>query len=108
MKKHRIMVIGSNATAVQCVSRYCLKWGVEVLPYFSIPTEEEVTCFAPHVSVLCLPMPEDFQGQIGQPYVLWSEQPTDKGTSCAANSTELYDLLREVLLPLKSTIREVR
>jgi hypothetical protein len=59
---------------VQHVSRYCLEQCAEVLPYYGIPTDDEVILFAPDVSVLCLPIPENFRPQIGQPYILWSKQ----------------------------------
>jgi hypothetical protein len=74
---NRIMVIGSHVATVQRVSRYCLEQGAEVLPYYGIPTDEEVTLFAPDVSILCLPIPENFHRQIGQRYILWSEQSID-------------------------------
>lgn len=97
MERHRIMVIGSNVTTVQCVSRYCLEQGAEVFPYYGIPTDEEVTLFAPHIFVLCLPVPEDFRQQINQPYVLWSEQPMHTGIPLVYTAEELQVRLQEVL-----------
>lgn len=97
MERHRIMVIGSNVTTVQCVSRYCLEQGAEVFPYYGIPTDEEVTLFAPHIFVLCLPVPEDFRQQINQPYVLWSEQPMHTGIPLVYTAEELEIRLQEVL-----------
>ncbi len=97
METHRIMVIGSNVTTVQRVSRYCLKHDAEVFPYYGIPTDEEVTLFAPHVLVLCLPICEDFQRQVLQPYILWSEQSMDGELPSVSTSIELYACLQEVL-----------
>ena len=97
MERSRIMVIGSNVTTVQRVSRYCLEQGAEVLPYYGIPTDEEIALFAPHVSVLCLPMPKDFQQQIGQPYIFWSEHLMNQGIPFVSNPTELHTRLQKVL-----------
>lgn len=96
MKKHRIMVIGSNVTTVQRVSSYCLKQSSEVLPYYGIPSNEEITLFAPEVLVLCLPIANDFCYQI-HPYILWSEQFIDKELPSATTPTELYARLQEAL-----------
>ena len=98
------MIIGSNVTTVQRVSIYCLKQGAELFPYYGIPTNEEVSVFAPDVLVLCLPMSVDFQFQILRPYILWSEQPMDDGLRLVTTYTELYTRLQEVL-QLKSTLR---
>ncbi|WP_235082928.1 hypothetical protein ACF3DV_13510 [Chlorogloeopsis fritschii PCC 9212] len=95
MERHRIMVIGSNVRTVQRVSSYCLKKSLEVFPYYGIPNNEEVTLFAPHVFVLCLPILGDFR--IFQPYILWSEQPTDEDLSLVTTPTELYTRLQEFL-----------
>jgi len=125
----RIMVIGSNVATVQRVSRYCLEQGAEVLPYYGIPTDEEVTLFAPDVSVLCLPICENFRPQIGQPYIFWSEQSInisniesetlllpklkssfwrgliDEGLPLVATPTELYSSL-QAAYQVKSTLHE--
>ncbi|MDF5731680.1 MAG: hypothetical protein PUP92_27660 [Rhizonema sp. PD38] len=93
----RIMVIGSKVTTVQRVSRYCLKQGAEVFPYYGIPTDEEITLFAPHVFVLCLPMPKDFQYKTLQPQILWSEYSVSEGLPSVTSSTELYARLQQVL-----------
>jgi hypothetical protein len=97
MKKHRIMVIGSNVTTVQRVSSHCLKQNAEVFPYYCIPTFEEMTLFAPHVLVLCLPIPDKFQHQVLQPYILWSEQPMNDSPSVATTLTELSSCLQKFL-----------
>ena len=125
----RIMVIGNNVATVQRVSRYCLEQGAEVLPYYGIPTDDEVILFAPDVSVLCLPIPENFRPQIGQPYILWSKQfinisnvefeplllsklkssfsrgVVDEGLPLVATPTELYTCL-QAAYELKSSLHE--
>lgn len=94
MERHRIMIIGSNVTTVQRVSSYCLKKNLEVLPYYGIPIVEDITLFAPHVLVLCLPIPENFQFyQIHQPYILWSEQKINEGQEL----DELYVNLQKAI-----------
>jgi hypothetical protein len=126
---NRIMVIGNHVVTVQRVSRYCLEQGAVVLPYYGIPSDEDVTLFAPDVSVLCLPIPENFQRQIGQCYILWSEQSIDiskresetlllpklklsfctglieEGLPWVATPTELHDHL-QAAYQLKSTLHE--
>lgn len=97
MERHRIMVIGSNVTTVQCVSRYCLEQGAEVFPYYGTPTDDEVTLFTPHIFILCLPVPENFRQQINQPYILWSEQPMYIGIPSVYTAEELEFRLQEVL-----------
>ncbi|MCP6758408.1 MAG: hypothetical protein NHB32_06420 [Fischerella sp. CENA71] len=97
METPRIMVIGSNITTVQRVSSYCLKHNFEVFPYYGIPLVEEITLFAPHALVLCLPIPDDFLSQILQPYIFWSEQPLEEKLLSVSTSTELYVHLHKVL-----------
>jgi hypothetical protein len=97
MERHRIMVIGNNVTTVQCVSRYCLKKNLEVFPYYGIPLVEDITLFAPHALVLCLPIPENFQHQIHQPYILWSEPIIDEKLPMVTNFTDLYICLQNIL-----------
>ncbi|KAB8331756.1 hypothetical protein SD80_023515 [Scytonema tolypothrichoides VB-61278] len=92
------MVIGSRVTTVQRVSSYCLKQGAEVFPYYGIPTDEELTLFAPDVLVLCLPIPENFLRQINHRYILWLEDPIDEKLPWVTTFTELDVCLREVLL----------
>lgn len=41
----KIMIVGRKVTTVQCLSRYYLKQGIEILPYYGFPTLEEVTLF---------------------------------------------------------------
>ncbi|MBW4563873.1 MAG: hypothetical protein KME32_22570 [Mojavia pulchra JT2-VF2] len=91
------MIIGSNVTTVQRVSSYCLKKTPYIFPYYGVPTDEEMNLFAPNIIVLCLPLPENFQHQICQPYILWSEDLTLEGQSFVNSPTDLYDLLHEVV-----------
>lgn len=104
MEKYRIMVIGSNVTTVQRVSRYCLEQGAEVFPYYGTPIDEEVTLFAPDISVLCPPLPKGFRHQINQRYVLWSEQPMNDRLPLVASRTELHAYLQQCL-GIKSALR---
>lgn len=97
MKKHKIMVIGSNVTTVQRVSSHCLKQNAEVFPYYCIPTLEEIALFAPHVLVLCLPIPDKFQHQLLQPYILWSEKLINDISPLATTFTELSACLHKFL-----------
>ncbi len=97
MRRHRIMVIGSNVTTVQRVSSHCLKQNAEVFPYYCIPTLEEISLFAPHVLVLCLPIPEKFQHQLLQPCILWSEQLMNDKSPLATTFTELSACLDKFL-----------
>jgi hypothetical protein len=101
MERHRIMVIGNKITTVQRVSSYCLKKKLEVLPYYGIPRVDDINLFAPHALVLCLPIPE-FQYQIHQPYILWSEQIIDEGLPLVNNQTKLEEfyILQKVLQTL--------
>lgn len=99
---YRIMITGRNVNTVQCVSRYCLKQGVETLPYYGFPSSEEVILFNPHLLILCLPVPEDFLLQIDKPFILWSEPPIkDTGLAPALQATssciELKNLLQQTL-----------
>lgn len=96
IQRHRIMVIGSNVNTVQRVSRYCLKQGAEVFPYYGFPTAEEVTLFDPKVSVLCLPGAENFLNQTDRPYILWSEQLVDIGLPLVSTKRELETSLQEI------------
>lgn len=98
MQAHRIMIIGSNVTTVQRVSSYCLKKSPHIFPYYGVPTEEEINLFAPDILVLCLPLPENFQHQIRQPYILWSEDFSFEGVPFVNNPTALYELLHEFVL----------
>ncbi len=97
MKRHRIMVVGSNVMTVQRVSSHCLKQNAEVFPYYCIPTPEEIALFEPHVLVLCLPIPEQFQHQLLQPYILWSEQLVNNISPLATTLAELSDCLHKFL-----------
>ena len=93
----QVMVIGYNVTTVQRVSRYCLEHGADVFPYYGIPSTEEVALFKPHVSVLCLPLPEDWLCQmVHQLCILWSDQPRDD-FPLAYTRTELEARLQTVL-----------
>lgn len=97
MERHRVMVIGSKVNTVQRVSNHCLKKNLEVFPYYGVPLVEEINVFAPHVLVLCVPIPQDFQCPILQPWILWSEEAIDEETPLVSTPTELYVRLQEVL-----------
>ncbi|WP_445628579.1 hypothetical protein [Nostoc sp. DSM 114167] len=97
MKRQRIMVVGSNVMTVQRVSSHCLKQNAEVFPYYCIPTPDEIALFEPHVLVLCLPIPEQFQQQLLQPYILWSEKLVNGISPLATTLTELSDYLHKFL-----------
>lgn len=94
MPGNRIMVIGQDVVTVQRVSRYCLEQGAEVFPYYGVPTFEEVTLFAPEISVLCLPLPESFLCKLDQPYILWSEQPVAINLPFVSTKRELESRLQ--------------
>lgn len=98
MERHRIMVIGSDVATVQRVSIYCLQQNAEVFPYYGLPMDEEITLFAPHIWVLCLPITEGLNYQsILQPYILWSEQSKNEELPSVNTPTKLYARLQEVL-----------
>lgn len=99
---HEIMIVGKNVTTAQCVIRYWLNQGIEALPYYGVPTVEEVTLFSPDLLIVCLPAPEDFLLQIDQPFIVWSE-PSIKDTGkmpvlqVASTCIELKTLLQLTL-----------
>lgn len=95
----RVMVIGQDVATVQRVSRYCLEQGADVFPYYGIPNPEDVSLFAPEVSVVCLPVSEDFLQQIVQPYLLWPEQQISQEFSLVSASTPMEIGLQNVLQP---------
>jgi hypothetical protein len=97
VQRNRIMIIGQDVPTVQRISRYCLDRGAEVFPYYGIPTLEEVTLFDPEVSVLCLPMPENFLRQIDQPYIVWSEKHMDMDLPLVGTRQELEISLQAAL-----------
>jgi hypothetical protein len=74
-----------------------MKQGLEVLPYYGVPTSEEITLFAPALVIVCLPTPEDFLLQTDRPLILWSEQPTEIQLPVASNYMELLALLQQTL-----------
>jgi hypothetical protein len=85
----RVMVIGYNVKTVQRISRYCLELGADVFPYYGSPGAEEVALFNPQVSVLCLPLAENWLCQMVHQFcILWSEEPRD-GFPLASTRTEL-------------------
>lgn len=94
----RVMVIGQDVATVQRVSRYCLEQGADVFPYYGIPNPEDVALFAPEVSVVCLPVSEDFLQQIAQPYILWSQQ-INQEFSLVSIPKELEISLHNALYP---------
>lgn len=97
MERYRVMVIGSNVNTVQRISNHCLKKNLEVFPYYGVPLIEEINVFAPHIFVLCAPVPQDFQCQTLQPHILWSEEAIDEEIPLVSTLTELYVRLQEVL-----------
>ena len=103
MERSRIMVIGSNLATVQRVSRYYLQQGAQVLPYYGIPSEEEVTLFAPHLTVLCPPVPENLPRYIDQLQILCLEEPINEGLPSLANQS-LLKTLEKYLLKIESAI----
>jgi len=94
---NRVMVIGQNVATVQRVSRYYLDQGAEVFPYYGIPSDEEVALFEPEVSVLCLPLPEDFFKQINHPYILWSEEQLILDLSLVSHQKSVKSSLQNTL-----------
>jgi hypothetical protein len=94
---HKIMIVGKNVTTVQRVSRYCLKQGIEVLPYYGVPTAEEISLFSPDVLIVCLPVLENFFLQIDQPFILWSEPSINVKLPVASSCIELKTLLQQTL-----------
>lgn len=97
MPCHRIPIFGRTVTTVQRVSRYCLNQGIEILPYYGIPTVEEVNLFAPNLLILCLPAPENFFLQIDRPCILWSERFVNVKLPVASSCIELKNLLQQTL-----------
>ncbi|KAF3890865.1 hypothetical protein DA73_0400007650 [Tolypothrix bouteillei VB521301] len=92
------MVIGSHVATVQRVSTYCLQQNAEVFPYYGIPMNEEITLFAPHILVFCLPINEALEHHsLLQPCIFWSEQPKNEDLPSVNTPTELYTRLQEVL-----------
>ena len=97
MPCHRILIFGRTVITVQRVSRYFLKHGIEILPYYGIPTEEELNLFAPEVLILCLPAPENFFLQIDRPFILWSEPSVNVKLPVTSSCIELKNLLQQTL-----------
>lgn len=93
----KVMVVGASVTTVQRLSRYCLQQGIEVFPYYGVPTTEEVTLFCPDALIVCLPVPENFFLQIDQPFILWSEPTTVSKLPVASTHTQLATLLQQTL-----------
>ena len=93
----RIMVTGNNVNTVQSMSKYCLKHNFEVFPYYGIPLVEEITLFTPHALLLCLPLSNDFQSEILQPYILWLEQPLEEKLLLISSLTQLDVYLKKIL-----------
>jgi hypothetical protein len=72
--QQRVMVLGQDVVTVQRISRYCLRKGAEVLPYYELPTKDEIILFDPQVVILCTQLPEEFLDQIFYPCIIWAEQ----------------------------------
>lgn len=91
------MILGRLVTTVQRVSRYCLEQMVEVLPYYGIPSNEEIGLFDPDLLIICLPAPENFHLQIDKPFILWSEPEVQIKLPVASNAAELARMLQQTL-----------
>jgi len=96
MPRHRIVVIGESVFEVQHVSRCCLKQDIDVFPYYGVPTNEEISLFAPHLVIVCSPILEIAYPQIEFSYILWSEQPINSELPVISNMTELQELLQKI------------
>lgn len=96
MPRYRIVVIGESVLEVQRVSRCCLSQGIEVFPYYGVPSNEEISLFSPHLAILCSPLPNSPYPQIDSACVVWSEQPIDSDLHVICNMTELYNLLQSL------------
>lgn len=90
------MVIGESVLEVQRVSRCCLSQGIEVFPYYGIPSGEEISLFSPHLAILCLPLANNTYPQIDSDCILWSEQPINSHLPVISNITELHKLLQNL------------
>lgn len=91
------MIIGKLVTTVQRVSRYCLEQMVEVLPYYGIPSREDIDLFDPDVLIICLPAPDNLYLQIDKPFILWSELEAKFQLPVASNRAELALILQKIL-----------
>lgn len=88
--------MGESVFEVQHVSRCCLKQGIDVFPYYGVPTNEEISLFAPHLVIVCSPILEITYPQIEFSYIFWSEQPIDSELPVIYNMTQLQELLQEI------------
>jgi hypothetical protein len=94
------MILGRLVATVQRVSRYCLEQMVEVLPYYGVPSSEEICLFNPDLLIICLPAPENLYLQIDKPFILWSELEANLKLPVASNSAELARMLQQTLQEL--------
>lgn len=92
----RVMILGRLVTTVQRVSRYCLKQMVEVLPYYGVPSAEEIGLFDPDILIICLPAPEHLYLQTNKPFILWSELEANIKLPVASNPAELAQMLQHL------------
>ncbi|WP_013320579.1 hypothetical protein [Gloeothece verrucosa] len=76
MIKSPIMIIGNDVLIVQRLSRHCLQQGAEVLPYYGLPSSEEITLFAPKALVFSSSLPEEIFENLGLSVIWWSELMT--------------------------------
>ncbi|KJH73178.1 hypothetical protein [Aliterella atlantica] len=95
MPRYRIVVIGESVLEVQRVSRCCLAQGIEVFPYYGVPSPEEISLFSPHLTILCS-LPNSNYPQIDSACVVWSEQPINSHLHVISNMTELYNMLQSL------------
>lgn len=89
MPRHQIVVIGESVIEAQRVSRCCLAHGIEVFPYYRVPTNEKISLFAPHFAIVCSPILKINYPQIDRSYIFWSEQPINSELPVISNMTEL-------------------
>lgn len=90
------MVIGESVLDVQRLSRCCLAQGIEVFPYYGVPSSEEISLFSPHLAILCSPLSNSAYPQIDVTCILWSEKPVNSHLLVISNITELDKLLQNL------------
>lgn len=99
------MILGKLVTSVQRVSRYCLEQMVEVLPYYGVPSAEEINLFDPDILIICLPAPQQLYLQTDKPFILWSELEVNFELPVASNSAELVQMLQQALQDFNSRFK---
>lgn len=92
--RQRIIVVGTNVITVQQVSSYCLETRAEVLPYYGLPSEEEIYLFDPDIWVMCLPIPPNLQLPTNAHLIIWEEPPAV--LQAVSSRVELFTCLAEL------------